>query len=329
MLLTGDTLDDLLMDLYDALLNSAYEETSTKGSYLEISGCLLKLTNPLARLSRSETKGTLYSCLGELLWYLAGTNDSSFITYYIDYYKNFVEADNRIHGGYGPRLSKMHGEFDQIEQVITMLRNKPTSRQAVIQLFDAYDISQPFKDIPCTLSLQFLIRNGKLDMFVMMRSNDAYRGLPHDVFVFTMLQEIIARKLDIELGTYTHFVTSMHLYKDDSIVKARQFMQEGFMSSEAVMPPIPAKNFEQNINAVVMLEKEIREGNFSPSKVVALESYWEDLVNLLYIFSIKKNTSLSRVRRLELISEIETSIKNPQYIKYVQKIKSVLRKRTR
>jgi thymidylate synthase len=84
--------------------------------------------------------------------------------------------------------------------VIELLGNRPTSRRAVIQIFNAEDIAAIHREIPCTTTLQFFVRNERLDMVTTMRSNDAYLGLPHDVFCFTMLQEIIARSLGREIG---------------------------------------------------------------------------------------------------------------------------------
>ena len=253
------TLDDLLMDVYKNLLISGVEERSTKGSYVERTGVLLKLDNPLARLSRSESKGTIFSCLGELAWYLSGSNCADFISYYIPMYKNFAEKDNTIYGAYGPRLKKKDGLHDQIENIISLLTIKPTSRQAVIQLFDARDISDSFKDIPCTISLQFLLRGGNLNLYTNMRSNDAYMGLPHDIFAFTMIQEIIAKSLGCQVGTYNHFVASLHLYIKDKD-KARKFIDEGFQTSLSVMPPMPSEKIKEQINEFLIIEKKNKNG---------------------------------------------------------------------
>ena len=68
--------------------------------------------------------------------------------------------------------------------------------------------------------LQFLIRKDKLNLITTMRSNDAYLRMPYDLYTFTMLQEIMADKLGIDVGTYTHVVNSLHIYKKDiNIVK--------------------------------------------------------------------------------------------------------------
>jgi len=138
---------------------------------------VLELKNPLARLSRTETKGTVFSCLGETLWYLARSNDLKFIKYYIGIYGKFAERDGTVHGAYGPRMFKMRGNVNQIDNVVKLLRKKPSSRQAVVQLFNAEDLLKAYKDIPCTCTMQYFVRKGALDKVVHMRSNDAFLGL--------------------------------------------------------------------------------------------------------------------------------------------------------
>src|SRR5437868_15019071 len=78
------------------------------------------------------------------------------------------------------------------------------TRQAVIQIFDRIDLREKHNDIPCTCTLQLAIRDERLHLLANMRSNDWFSGLPHDVFAFTMLQEMLARALGIEVGTYKH-----------------------------------------------------------------------------------------------------------------------------
>src|SRR5690242_5654067 len=102
-LFTESTLDDLMRAVFEEILNNGEEIRPTKGAAREINGVLLELTNPRARLSRTETRGKPYSCLGELCWYLAKTNDLDFISYYIPAYRQYADGEE-IFGGYGPRL---------------------------------------------------------------------------------------------------------------------------------------------------------------------------------------------------------------------------------
>jgi thymidylate synthase len=95
-----------------------------------------------------------------------------------------------------------------------ILRDNPNSRQAIIHIKPARNIiDEPTKDLPCTVSLQFFIRNNQLYLTTYMRSNDIWMGFPYDVFQFTCLQIYLAMRLNVNLGTYTHITGSLHLYK--------------------------------------------------------------------------------------------------------------------
>jgi thymidylate synthase len=86
MYFAGKTLDDLLWKIFPKLLASTNHISPSRGNANELVGVHLKLGNPRARLSRSETRGKPFSCLGELLWYLSHGNRLDFIRYYIPAY---------------------------------------------------------------------------------------------------------------------------------------------------------------------------------------------------------------------------------------------------
>lgn len=242
---------------------------------------LLKLSAPRVRISRSESRSLLFSCLGELLWILAGSNRLDFIKHYIPGYDKFSDDKKTIYGAYGPRL---FGESpnDQVPRVIQLLNDKRDSRQAVLQLFDRSDTLEPHLDIPCTCTLQFLVRGGRLHMLTSMRSNDAWKGLPHDVFTFTMLQELVARSLGIELGEYKHAVGSLHLY-DEHHDKAFRFLNEGWQLHRP-MPPMPQGDPWASVKKLVDFEKKVRISRGAiPNPHDTMDPYWADLATLLTI----------------------------------------------
>jgi thymidylate synthase len=233
--------------------------------------------------------------LGELCWYLSKKRDLSFIEYYIGRYAEFAEGEI-VHGGYGPRLFDCRGH-DQVQNVISLLRSKPASRQAVIQIFEAEDIAQQHKDIPCTCTLQYLIRNEALFAITYMRSNDAYMGLPHDVFCFTFLQELIASELKIDLGTYKHMVGSLHLYEENAD-SARKFLDEGWQST-IMMPPMPRDDPLAQMRRVLQAEAVIRTHGEVPEDLLdGVEPYWADLVRLLAIFRATKDRDRERIKAI-------------------------------
>jgi thymidylate synthase len=231
-------------------------------------------------------KGTVFSCLGELLWYLSGAEDLSFIRYYVPHYPDDTHDGMTVPDAYGPRLMGEKGHPNQLANVIEMLQVKPGTRRAVIQIFDAFDVAEKRKAVPCTNTLQFFIRDGQLDMLTSMRSNDAYLGLPHDVFAFTMLQEIIARSTCVELGTYKHAVGSLHLY-DRNHTSARRYQKEGWQSS-VVMPEMPLGNPWPAIEELLKAEREIRLGQNVSVDESDLPSYWADLLRLLKVYRLIK-----------------------------------------
>ena len=286
MEIVGETLDDALLALYPAIIQRGSRVEATRNPNMEITGAILELRRPRARLSRTETRGNSFSCLGELLWYLSGSDRLEFIRRYIPMYANDSEDGVTIHGAYGPRLFNQRGQ-NQIENVAAALRERPSSRRAVIQLFNAEDIATRHLEIPCTTTMQFFVRNGKLDLVVGMRSNDAYKGLPHDVFCFTMIQEILSRMLNIDIGIYKHFASSMHIYEDD-LNRAGQYVDEAYQA-RVEMPEMPTGDPWPSIKKVLLAEAQIRTGIDIDANDYGLDPYWTDLIRLLQVFEASGN----------------------------------------
>ena len=297
MYISEKTLDGLLHRVISKLIRTKDRINASHGAGTEITGVLLQLSNPRARLSRTEQKQHVFSSLGELLWYLSGRNDLEFISYYIPRYIKESDDGQTVHGGYGPRLFKMGGMHNQIENVIDLLRQRPGSRRAAIQLFDAGDIATHYTEIPCTCTLQFMVRKQRLHMLTYMRSNDAFIGLPHDVFAFTMLQEIVARSIGVDLGTYKHAVGSLHLYDHDRN-GAEAYLQEGFQQRVS-MPPMPTGDPWRSISVLHEAEGRIRDGAKVQTGDLGIAPYWQDLVRLLQIFRHFRNGERREITRLK------------------------------
>lgn len=311
-----DSLDDLLRAVFKQLLTGRgnFEVDSSKGRSTEVFGALLELKNPRARLSRSFSKAKAFSPLGELFWYLAGSDSVEFIRHYIPNYPKLIKDEVTANGAYGPRIfgdmaSKKRDGTSEWDRVIRTLRKGSGSRNALIQIFSNSDAVVGNHDKPCTCTMQFAIRKGRLLMHTHMRSNDAYMGLPHDVFTFTMLQEIAARELEVGLGPYTHSVASLHLYHDSeatedrpantSMSGAKAYFREGFHEARP-MPEMPSGNPWPNIEQVKIAEQEIRCGNIDYTTPTDLVPYWKDIIEL---FRIHKMFEDMRKRGDDLTTE--------------------------
>jgi thymidylate synthase len=307
MFISQQNLDDALHDLLTAVLENGSKVSSTKGDNVELLGVLVEIQNPRSRLSLTETRGKPFSCLGELLWYLSGSDKLEFIEYYIPEYRKYVEEDGTINGAYGPRVFATCGN-NQFQNVLDLLKRKSSSRQAVIQIFSSHDIAKQRKDTPCTCTLQFFVRDQRLNMVVCMRSNDAYLGFPHDVFAFSMIQEIMAAALGLDLGTYQHFAGSMHIYSKH-LSDVKQFIDEGYQSTLSPMPSMPVEDAMPAIQTLLKIERVLRtEGDLSTvsAELLSLPDYWQDIARLLQSYRCYQSSDLEGLRKVH--SEFKSDV---------------------
>jgi hypothetical protein len=176
----------------------------------------------------------------EAAWILSGDNRVETIAPFSKMIPRFSDDGVRFFGAYGPPF------VDQMSYVVSTLKADPFSRQAVIRIWR--DQPRNTKDVPCTLTWQYLIRGGALQMVATMRSSDAITGWPYDVFTFSMTAAAIAIELrawavgiltgkdigvakpdlaairdmaNLRLGSLSLVAGSQHYYlKDEDVVSA-------------------------------------------------------------------------------------------------------------
>ena len=192
------------------------------GGCHEVLGWSGKLLNPDASLTTLAGRKTSAIYAGaEVLWYLSATGKIKMIEHYAPSYPKWADegpdGDMEMYGAVGARLSSGYdGHPDRLMNVITLLKQGPNSRQAVLATWHPDDLGWALgkgkKNLPCYIALQFFLRNGKLDLMVTMRSNDVWLGAPYDIFAFVCLQKLVADCVGAKLGVYHHHVGSLHLY---------------------------------------------------------------------------------------------------------------------
>lgn len=127
----------------------------------------------------------------------------------------WLDVGGAYSGAYGPKF------LGQIPYIMDTLRAKPGSRQAVINIwpesprtsFEAPGSEGKTKNVPCLISMHFLVRNSKLNCFVTMRSSDAWLGLPNDIGVYALMAQYVARALMFEYGDIILNMHSAHIYR--------------------------------------------------------------------------------------------------------------------
>ena len=105
---------------------------------------------------------------------------------------------------------------EQLPFILRELRRNPDSRRAVVDVRDwKHDAAEGNENPACLQHLQFFIRDGKLHLKILFRSNDACKATYMNAFALIMLQERMAKELGVEMGSYTHRANSFHCYEKD------------------------------------------------------------------------------------------------------------------
>lgn len=165
------------------------------------------LESPRMRLGfHQHRKYNLPFALSEATMLFAPTRLCEYICHFNQNMLQFSDDGVHMRGAYGWRIALY------LNEIVEKLKADPDTRQAVLDIHALHDLDVASKDIPCTLSLQFLIRERKLHMITYMRSNDLFWGTAYDIVMFSVLQEVIANTLGIEMGTYSHHASSLHVY---------------------------------------------------------------------------------------------------------------------
>lgn len=142
-------------------------------------------------------------------WYLSANPNAEEISKHASIWKKCMDDNGNVNSNYGYQWKRK----DQLQKIINELKNNPSSRRALISIYDGKEIDLYSRDTPCTQGIQFYIHNNKLQMTVLMRSCDLVFGFCNDQYCFSKLQEMVAKELGLEVGKYYHFCTNLHIYQ--------------------------------------------------------------------------------------------------------------------
>ena len=209
-----NTASSKYLDHLSLIVNHGSIETARGLSFKEVMGATytVPMSNPVINVT-GRRLGYRFAA-AEPYWILSGKNQLADIS---PFGKMAPYSDDGLFmaGAYGPKV------VDQLGYVCKTLADDSGSRQAVLNIWR--ERPGPSKDIPCTLSMQFMIRSGKIHCFTTMRSSDAVMGLPYDTIFFSLCSAFILSILrahhhcahDVELGNLSVFMGSSHVYDRD------------------------------------------------------------------------------------------------------------------
>lgn len=194
-----------------------YQEISNNGIQFSKTKALFdqgfKILNPL--INNIETDFRKWNkdyAEAEWQWYLSADRNLKGLekTYgkVPEIWKKMAFPNGDVNSNYGWQWNRNN----QLSNVIKLLKSNKSTRQATVSIYDGKEISKYTYDTPCTYAVQFTIINDKLNMSVLMRSNDLWFGFCNDQYCFSRLQEMVSNELNLEIGTYYHFAHNLHIY---------------------------------------------------------------------------------------------------------------------
>lgn len=219
--------DTALMDGLWLLKTSGLRASSRNGSVLVAPAPVItSYPDPRQRVIFSGLRdANPFFHLYEACWMLAGRFDSASVARFASQMESFAE-DGQLWGAYGWRWRSFF-EFDQLHEIIDVLRHDRSTRRAVLTMWAPSGdlIPKPdaagsgiwaSKDVPCNTHVYFdASKNGELDMTVCNRSNDIVWGAyGANVVHMSYLHEFVAAAAGLELGHYHQVSNNYHLYTD-------------------------------------------------------------------------------------------------------------------
>lgn len=257
------------MTRFDKIYQNLLEEIMTKGIFevnrrtghkvkalpgIHFSIDLEKDGFPLLTLRKIPIK--LF--VAEQIWFISGSRKpEDFLRNFTKVWDSFTNPGKVVTVAYGYRWRKHFGR-DQLGELIKLLEKDPSSRHGVVVTWDASSdglTGVAKKNVPCPYTFTVTIIGGRLHLHNMVRSNDMILGFPADVAGFALLQCILAERLRVRAGVYSHSISNAHIY-DNQLSVAKELLKRK-NTHKKILLGVPKNSFARAEKKDVKLVKEI------------------------------------------------------------------------
>lgn len=236
-----------LCDAMYRLRTNGFEEDSRNGPVVKLDAPLcVTYTRPQERVLFDFMRdANPFFHFFESLWMLAGHNDVEFLEQFVPRMRDYSDDGATLSGAYGYRW-RHHFEMDQIIYVIRLLQEHPTTRRAVIAMWDPQTdlvLDEDSKDLPCNTTIMFQYSNHQLDMMVTNRSNDVIWGLcGANAVHMSFLHEYVARSVGMPLGHYHQVTFNAHAYLTEQYhrMAVAPYSDDRYMKAVTIPLPLPS-----------------------------------------------------------------------------------------
>jgi len=262
LIIQGQTFAEVYQKILDSLINKPQFVSKPRGQTThEIMNCVIQIEDPTSNMIKNVVRSTPKRYLaGELFWYFSGRRDVETIRRYSKFWDKLINPDGQtVNSAYGYLLFKEYHAplyesnialdgINEWQWALQSLIKDKDSRQAIIRFNKPWHSWWGNKDFVCTLNGVFNIRDDKLHLTIIMRSQDEIFGRTFDVPFFTLLQQQMLVHLkrvypELSLGSYVQHNISTHLYERD-FDKATKMLQHKF--NPAGLPKLQSNLINEN-----------------------------------------------------------------------------------
>ena len=171
---------------------------------------------------------SLKSIIGELLWFVSGSTNANVLKekYGCTIWEEWKDEDGELGKIYGHQWRNFGAAseendgwvfgvtgFDQLKWLINEIKTNPTSRRLYVTAADPNSRYDQALDC-CHNYFQVVIKDGKLNLYFQMRSNDVFLGLPYNITSYAVLANMLALETGYDVGELVYSGVDVHLYQN-------------------------------------------------------------------------------------------------------------------
>jgi len=200
-------------------------------AYTIKSFCIVNRYNLQKEFPIITIRKTAYkNAIDELLWiWQKKSNNVKDLKSHI--WDSWADNTGSIGKAYGYQLGVKHkykeGMFDQVDRVLYDLKNNPTSRRIITNIYNHNDLNE-MNLYPCAYSMTFNVTGNKLNAILNQRSQDMLTANNWNVCQYAILVHMLAQVSGLEVGELVHVIADAHIYERHiplvkEIIKHKQY----------------------------------------------------------------------------------------------------------
>ena len=195
-------------------------EDGTEANYISIVGVTNKydVGKEFPMITLRNNTGTVKRAIDELLWiWQKKSNKVADLNSHI--WDQWAGEDGTIGKAYGYQMARKYNfktkqgmqNLDQVDYVLNLLKNDPSSRRIMTNIFNFEDLKDMNLE-PCAYGTQWLVKGGKLHLILNQRSQDMLAANGWNTMQYAALLCMFAQCAGLEVGTLTHNIGDCHIY---------------------------------------------------------------------------------------------------------------------